>query len=144
MKYKNVAPKLWPNDMMIVPGKLPIVGYGGNNVCSTCHVHACVGLNTHMVPSSAAQTWYEGEKSDGHTMLQFCLKSEISLEHRRLSRSPVSCARNAADDEGLQQASEVVSASAWIICVLTKNNYVSGDKKPRNSCYSAILKRLIW
>ena len=41
-------------------------------------------------------------------------------------------------------ASEVVSARAWIICVLSKNNSVSGDKKPRNSCYSAILKRLVW
>ena len=47
-------------------------------------------------------------------------------------------------DSGVVLTSEVVSASAWIICVLTKNHSVSGDKKPRNSCYSAILKRLVW
>ena len=32
----------------------------------------------------------------------FCLKSEVSLEHWGRSRSPVSCARNFADDEDLQ------------------------------------------
>ena len=30
------------------------------------------------------------------------------------------------------------------LCVLRKNNSVAGDRKPRNSCYSAMLKRLIW
>ena len=91
----------WYDD--VVPGMLLIAGDGGDDACSTCHVHACV--NTHMVPSSAAQTWYEGAKSDGHTLLQFCLESEFSMEYRRRSRSLVSCARNAADDEGLRCSS---------------------------------------
>ena len=88
----------WYND--VVQGMLPIVGDGGYDACSTCHMYACV--NYRVVPSSAAQKWCEWEKSDGHTVFSFVLKSEVSLEHRGRSRSPVSCARNAADDEGLQ------------------------------------------
>ena len=93
----------WYDD--VVPGMLPIFGHGSDNACSTCHMHACV--NTRVVPSSAAQTWYEGEKSD----VQFCLKSEISLEHRGRSRSPVSCARKAADDEDLKLGYAVPSVA---------------------------------
>ena len=36
---------------------------------------------------------------------------------------------------------EFIKQSNRLICVLTKNNYV--DRKPRNSCESAMLKRLI-
>ena len=43
----------WYDD--VVPGMLPIFGDGGDDACSTCHMHACV--NTCVVPSSAAQTW---------------------------------------------------------------------------------------
>ena len=38
-------------------------------------MHACV--NTRVFPSSAAQTWYEGEKSDGHTMFSFVLNPKF-------------------------------------------------------------------
>ena len=38
----------------------------------------------------------------------------------------------------------MVSASAWIICVLTKNNFVSGDRKTREPMLIPILKRLTW
>ena len=61
------------------------------------YMHACV--NTRVVPCSAAQTWYEEEKSDGHTMSSFVLNPKF---RRGRSRSPVSCARKAADYEDLQ------------------------------------------
>ena len=60
----------WYDD--VVPGMLPIQLDGGDDACSTCHMHACV--NTCVVASSAAQAWYGGEMFDGHTMLQFCIK----------------------------------------------------------------------
>ena len=82
----------WYDD--VVTGMLPILGHGSDYACSTCHMHACV--NTRVVPSSAAQTWYEGEKSDGHTMSSFVLNPKFRWS------SPVSCARKAADDEDLQ------------------------------------------
>ena len=63
----------WYDD--VVPGMLPIFGHGSDNACSTCHMHACV--NTRVVPSSTAQTWYEGEKSDGHTMSSFVLNPKF-------------------------------------------------------------------
>ena len=63
----------WYDD--VVPGMLPIFGDGGDDACSTCHMHACV--NTRVVPSSAAQTSYEGEKSDGHTMFSFVLNPKF-------------------------------------------------------------------
>ena len=90
----------WYDD--VVPGMLPIFGHGSDNACSTCHMHACV--NTRVVPSSAAQTWYEGEKSDGHTMSSFVLNPKFrwSIGDGRAHRWPVSCARKAADDEDLQ------------------------------------------
>ena len=88
----------WYDDA--VPGMLLIFGHGSDNACSTCHMHAFV--NTRVVPSSAAQTWYEGGEVRWSHNVQFCLKSEVSLEHRGRSRSPVSCARKAADDEDLQ------------------------------------------
>ena len=78
----------------VVPGMLPIFGHGGDDAWSTCHMHACV--NIRVVPSSAAQTWYEGEKSDGHTIFSVVLNPKF-----RWSK-PVSCARKAADDEDLQ------------------------------------------
>ena len=59
-------------------------------------MHACV--NTRVFPSSAAQTWYEGEKSDGHTMFSFVLNPDF----RWIFRAYLSRARNAADDEDLQ------------------------------------------
>ena len=43
--------------------------------------------------------------------VQFCLKSKVSLGHRGRSRSPVSCARNAANDEDLQLGYVVRSAA---------------------------------
>ena len=58
----------WYDD--VVPGMLPIFGDGGDDACSTFHMHACV-------PSSAAQTWYEGETSDGHTMFSFVLNPKF-------------------------------------------------------------------
>ena len=82
----------WYDD--VVQGMLPIFGHGGDDACSTCHMHACV--NTLVVPSSAAQTWYEGGKSDGHTMFSFVLNPKFRWS------IPVSCARKAADDEDLQ------------------------------------------
>ena len=57
-------------------GMLPIFGDGGDDACSTWHMHACV--NTRVVPSSAAQTWYEGQKeSDGYTMFSFVLNPKF-------------------------------------------------------------------
>ena len=38
----------------------------------------------------------------------------------------------------------MVSASAWIICVLTKNDSVSGDRKTRELMLIPIPKRLTW
>ena len=61
----------------------------------------------HVVPSScgsklsSSNVIRRGEVRWSHNV-QFCLKSEVSLEHRGRSRSPVSCARKAADDEDLQ------------------------------------------
>ena len=79
---------------------LPTFGDGGDDACSTCHMHGCV--NTRVVLNSAAQNVIrKGEVRWSHNV-QFCLKSEVSLEHRGRSRSPVSCARNAADDGDLQ------------------------------------------
>ena len=50
---------------------------------------------------SSSNVIRRGEVRWSHNV-QFCLKSEVSLEHRGRSRSPVSCARKAADDEDLQ------------------------------------------
>ena len=63
----------WYDDK--VPGMLPKFGDAGDEAYSTCHMHACV--NTRVVPSSAAQTWYEGEKSDDHTMFSFVLNPKF-------------------------------------------------------------------
>ena len=63
----------WYDD--VVQGMLSIFGDGGDDACSTCHMHACV--YTRMVPSSAPQMWYEGEKSDGHTMFSFVLNPKF-------------------------------------------------------------------
>ena len=89
----------WYDD--VIPGMRPIFGHGRDDACSTCHICACMCKHS--------RTWFqaqqlkgEGEKSDGHTMTSFFLKSEVSLEHRGRSRSPVSCAQKAADDEDLQ------------------------------------------
>ena len=38
----------------------------------------------------------------------------------------------------------MVSASAWVICVLTKNDSVSGDRKTRKLMLIPIPKRLTW
>ena len=38
----------------------------------------------------------------------------------------------------------MVSASAWIVCVLTKSNPVSGDRKSRELMLIPIIKRLTW
>ena len=48
---------------------------------------------------SSSNVIRRGEVRWSHSV-QFCLK--VLLEHRGRSRSPASCARNAADDEGLQ------------------------------------------
>ena len=114
----------WYDD--VVPGILPIFGDGGDDACSTCHMHACV--NTRVVPSpiqiwpsccffvpkkqQEGQIWIglRGSKLSSSNVIrreevrwshnvQFCLKSEVSLEHRGRSRSLVSCARNAADED---------------------------------------------
>ena len=90
----------WYDD--VVPGMLPhIWGRRRRCVFDLPYMHACV--NTRVVPSSAAQMWYEGEKSDGHTVFSFVLNPKFRWSIARgRSRSPVSCARNAADDEDLQ------------------------------------------
>ena len=64
----------WYDDVDF-PGMLPIHGGGSDDAGSTWHRHACV--NTRVVPSSAAQMWYEGEKSDGHTMFGFVLNPKF-------------------------------------------------------------------
>ena len=117
--------------------------WGRRRRCVFDLTYACMCKYPRGSKLSSSNVILRGEVRWLHNV-QFCLKSKVSLGHRGRSCPPVSCARNAADDEDLQYTSEVVSASAWIICVLTKNNSVSGDKKPRNSCYSAILKRLVW
>ena len=68
----------WYDDVVPISGMLPLVGDGGDDACSTCHVHdvhACV--YTRMVPSSAAQTWYEGKKSGGRTCYSFVLNPKF-------------------------------------------------------------------
>ena len=81
----------------VVPGMLPIFGHGSDNACSTCHL--CKHPRGSKLSSS--NVIRRGEVRWSHNV-QFCLKSEVSLEHRGRSRSPVSCARKAADDEDLQ------------------------------------------
>ena len=70
----------WYDDVVL--GMLPIVGDGGDDACSTCHMHACVNTR------SAAQTWYEGEKSDGHTVFSFVFNPKFrwSIEDGRAHR----------------------------------------------------------
>ena len=74
----------WYDD--VVPAMLPIFRDGGDYACLTCHMHACV--NTRVVPSSAAQTWYEEEKSDGHIMFSLVLNPKFrwSIEDGRAHR----------------------------------------------------------
>ena len=55
----------WYDD--VVPGMLPIFEDGGDDAC----------VNTRVVPSSAAQTLYEREKSDGHTMFSSVLNPKF-------------------------------------------------------------------
>ena len=43
---------------------------------AVCKLPGCVEGHP-WVPSSAAQTWYEGEKSDGHTMSSFVLNPKF-------------------------------------------------------------------
>ena len=89
----------WYDD--VVPGMLPIFGDGGDDACSTCHIYACMCKYTRGSKLSSSNVIWKGEVRWSHNV-QFCLKSEVSLEHRGRSRSPVSCARNAGDDEDLQ------------------------------------------
>ena len=89
----------WYDD--VVPGMLPIFGDGGDDVCSTCHLYACMCKYPRGSKLSSSNVIRRAEVRWSHNV-QFCLKSEVSLEHRGRSRSPVSCAQNAADDEDLQ------------------------------------------
>ena len=84
----------------VVPGMLPIFGHGGDDACSTCHM-PCMCKHPRGSKLSSSNVIRRGEVRWSHNV-QFCLKSEVSLEHRGRSRSLVSCARNAADDEDLQ------------------------------------------
>ena len=87
----------WYDD--VIPGMLPIFGDGGDDACSTCHI--CMHVYPRGSKLSSSNVIRRGEVRWSHNV-QFCLKSEVSLEHRGRSRSPVSCARNAANDEDLQ------------------------------------------
>ena len=78
---------------------LPIFGHGGGDACST--LYACMCEYPRGSKLSSSNVIRRGEVRWSHNV-QFCLKSEVSLEHRGRSRSPVSCARKAADDEDLQ------------------------------------------
>ena len=63
--------------------------------------YACMCKHPRGSKLSSSNVIRRGEVRWSHNV-QFCLKSEVSLEHRGRSRSPVSCARKAADDEDLQ------------------------------------------
>ena len=89
----------WYDD--VVPGMLPIFGDGGDDACVFELPYACMCKYPHVSKLSSSNVIPRGEVRWPHNV-QFCLKSEISLEHRGRSRSPVSCARNAVDDEDLQ------------------------------------------
>ena len=63
--------------------------------------YACMCKHPRGSKLSSSNVIRRGEVRWSHNV-QFCLKSEVSLEHRGRSRSPVSCARKAADDEDLR------------------------------------------
>ena len=63
--------------------------------------YACMCKHPRGSKLSCSNVIRRGEVRWSHNV-QFCLKSEVSLEHRGRSRSPVSCARKAADDKDLQ------------------------------------------
>ena len=58
-----------------VPGMLPVFLGTGATMHVRLAIYAC--MCTRVVPSSAAQTLYEGEKSDGHTMFSFVLNPKF-------------------------------------------------------------------
>ena len=89
----------WYDD--VVPGMLPIFGDGGDDVRVFDLSYACMCKYPRGSKLSSSNVIRRGEFRWSHNV-QFCLKSEVSLEHRGRSRSPVSCTRNAADDEDLQ------------------------------------------
>ena len=83
--------KRWPPnyDVMIwwrSPRHAPHI-WGRRQRCVFDLPYACMHwcVNTRVVPSSAAQTWYGGEKSDGHTMFSFVLNPKFhwSIEDGR-------------------------------------------------------------
>ena len=63
--------------------------------------YACMCKHPRGSKLSSSNVIRRGEVRWSHNV-QFCLKFEVSLEHRGRSRSPVSCARKAADDEDLR------------------------------------------
>ena len=89
----------WYDD--VVPGMLPIFGHGSDNARVFDLPYACMCKHPRGSKLSSSNVIRRGEVRWSHNV-QFCLKSEVSLEHRGRSRSPVSCARKAADDEDLQ------------------------------------------
>ena len=72
--------------------------------------YACMCKHPRGSKLSSSNVIRRGEVRWSHNV-QFCPKSEVSLEHRGRSRSPVSCARKAADDEDLQLGYVVCSVA---------------------------------
>ena len=94
--------KRWPPnyDVMIwwrSPRHAPHI-WGRRRRCVFDLPYACMCKYPRGSKLSSSNVIRRGEVRWSHNV-QFCLKSEVSLKHRGRSRSPVSCARNAADDE---------------------------------------------
>ena len=96
--------KRWPPnyDVMIwwcSPRHAPHI-WGRRRRCVFDLPYACMCKYPRGSKLSSWNVIWRGEVRWSHNV-QFCLKSEVSLEHRGRSRSPVSCAQNPADDEDL-------------------------------------------
>ena len=104
-KSRTWNTKMWPPnyDVMVwwrSPRHAPHI-WGRRRRCVFHLPYACMCKYTRGSKLSSSNVIRKGEVRWLHNV-QFCVKSEVSLEHGGRSRSPVSCVRNAADDEDLQ------------------------------------------
>ena len=101
------------NDVMIwwrrLPRHAPHI-WGRRRRCVFDLTYACMCKYPRGSKLSSSNVIRRGEVRWLHNV-QFCLKYKVSLGHRGRSRSPVSCARNAANDEDLQLGYAVRSAA---------------------------------
>ena len=113
-------------------------------------IYACMCKHPRGSKLSSSNVIRRGEVRWSHNV-QFCLKSEVLLEHRRRSRSPVSCARKAADDEDIQLGYVVRSVAIEFSPKRQCRTGLSYSRVPTPArsvtdsvCIKIVLCRLVW